>query len=106
MASEEAIRAAFALFDQKCDGKISAAALRSILTRPVDGGARCTAEQAEWLIKEFDSEGCGELSTDECARAWASLSAAPTAGVSNGSRPECRLRIFHVNVSANEPTCP
>ena len=66
---------AFAVFDADGNGNLSPDELKAILTRSVRGKpAPFTEEEVDELVKMFDTDNDGQLSVEEFAQAWASLS--------------------------------
>eukprot|EP00964_Phaeocystis_antarctica_P073630 scaffold45193_cov43-Phaeocystis_antarctica.AAC.7 len=78
MPSQEAIRAAFALFDRDGDGLLSPDELKTIMCLPVPGGVRRTEAEVDALVRRFDTDGDNKLSMEEMAEAWAELDLEPT----------------------------
>jgi hypothetical protein len=70
MPSHEELRAAFALFDRDGSGALNADEMRAVLSRPV--GGKVSAEQVEKVIKQFDSNGDGQIQIDEFMNAFGS----------------------------------
>ena len=71
MPSQEAIRAAFALYDTNGDGQLSPDELKAIMCRPAPGGTQRTEAEVDELVRQFDADGDGMLSMEEIAKAWA-----------------------------------
>ena len=73
-ATQEQIRAAFAVFDADGSGTLSMHELKSILARPVRGRPpRFTEAEVNQILAKFDANGDGLLALDEFSRAFASL---------------------------------
>ena len=73
MPSQEAIRAAFALYDTNGDGKLSPDELKAIMCKQVPGGTARTEAEVDELVRQFDADGDGMLSMEEISKAWAEL---------------------------------
>lgn len=56
--TEEDLRAAFAVFDKDCSGKISAAELRHVMTNL---GEKLSDEEVDEMMREADVDGDGEI---------------------------------------------
>ena len=75
MPTKTEIANAFAVFDADGNGNLSPDELKAILTRPVRGKpAPFTEEEVDQLVKTYDTDNDGQLSVEEFAQAWASLS--------------------------------
>ena len=70
MPSQEAIRAAFALFDRDGDGLLSPDELKAIMCKKVPGGTQYTEAEVDALVRQFDKDGDNKLSMEEMAEAW------------------------------------
>jgi Ca2+-binding EF-hand superfamily protein len=69
--SEARIREAFAAFDADRSGTISASEMKKILSR--GDSQLLSADEVDELIREFDTNGDGQLSLSEFAAACASM---------------------------------
>ena len=70
-ASEEKLRAAFAVFDTNGDGTISKDELAAILTRE-GGGQPLSPEEVEQVFAKMDLDMDGSIAMSEFAQAWSS----------------------------------
>jgi len=70
-ATEQDLKAAFALFDINGDKMLSKDELSSILTRPTPGREPISHQDAEKLFLKMDHDRNGKVSYDEFAHAWA-----------------------------------
>lgn len=70
-ATEQELKAAFALFDFNGDKTLSKDELVSILTRPTPGREPISHQDAEKLFQKMDADSNGRVSYDEFATAWA-----------------------------------
>ena len=73
MASQEDLRAAFALYDTNGDGLLSPDELKAIMCRQVPGGTARTEAEVDELVRQFDTDGDGMLSMEELSKAWMQL---------------------------------
>ena len=78
MPSQEAIRAAFALFDRDGDGLLSPDELKTIMCRAIPGGVQRTEAEVDALLRQLDTDGDNKLSMEEMSKGWAELGLAPT----------------------------
>ena len=100
MPSQDAIRAAFALYDTNGDGHLSPEELKAITCRPVPGGTPRTEEEVDDLVRQFDTDGDGM-----CSR-WRRLRRRGRSCASSSRRPHLikvrAQRTHNAHVSA----CP
>eukprot|EP00665_Eupelagonemidae_sp_cell47_P006101 gene6100-2308_t len=73
-ASKEQLRAAFAVFDTDGSGTLSAAELKAVLLRPVNGvPSELTAEHVDHIVQQYDANGDSVLQLSEFVEAWSAL---------------------------------
>jgi len=85
LKNESNIREAFSVFDTDGTGTLSAEELCSILTQPTEGNRPFTQEEANALIRKFDTNGDGELQLEEFVQAFATVM--PLAAGTTDSNP-------------------
>ena len=104
--SQEAIRAAFALFDRDGDGLLSPDELKTIMCRPVPGGVQRTEAEVDALVRQLDTDGDNKLSMEEMAKGWAELGLAPmiTAAAMEKAAAEFERQFAKARAAQQAPT--